>query len=278
MPTWYMENVQQFDGKRNLVRRRVWEPREPERFVSHGTAELLDKYRTAGDLANVPLIAKDTKPLAVAYEFGGYTQNAETWPVARDVIVSHPTEADIRIDMMVWAESREKPGRWLTFGVWKLEAADSTAEGEPAQAQPDGQKLTSSTRPSDIEEAGDFKGGSSAKYLSELIAASSRFGEHSVFRQRCWVMVWNRVAFPLANILLVMLALPLVFRQDGHAALAGIAVAVGMTLAFIATNFISIDLAYRQWFLWAWPVFGGLFPVGLFACLAVWLFSKMGRV
>ena len=272
-PAWYMENVRQFDGKRDLTRGRVWEPREPERFVSHGTAELLEKYRTAGDRANVPLLAKDSEPFAVAYEFGGYTETDETWRVARDVVVSHPAGADIRIDMMVWVQ-----GRWLMFDVWKLEAAD-VAEGENSKpAHADGETLTCAVGPSDIEEAGDFKGGSSSKYLPELIAVASRFGEHSTFRQRCWVMVWNRVAFPLANILLVMLALPLVFRQDGSAALVGISLAVLMTLAFIVTNFISIDLAYRQWFLWAWPAFGGLFPIGLFACVGGWLFSKMGRV
>ena len=272
-PTWYMENVWQFDGKRDLMRRRVWEPREPERFVSHGTAELLEKYRTAGDRVNVPLIANDTEPLPVAYEFGGYTENDEAWPVARDVIVSHPVEADVRIDMMVWVQDR-----WLTFGVWKLEAADTATGANFVPARADGRKLMCAIKPSDIEEAGNFKGGSSAKYLSELIAVSARFGEHSTFRQRCWVMVWNRIAFPLANILLAMLTLPLVFRRDAHAALVGISLAAVMTFAFIVTNVISIDLAYRQWFVWAWPAFGGLFPVGLFACVAGWLFSKMGRV
>ena len=272
-PVWYMENVRQFDGKRDLMRERVWDPREPERFVSHGTAELLERYRTAGDRANVPLMAKDSEPFPVAYEFGGYSEKDETWPVARDVVVSHPVEADVRIDMMVWVQDR-----WLTFGVWKLEAADDATTGDPGPAPADGERLMCAVEPSDIEEAGNFKGGSSAKTLPELVAVASTFGAHSTFRQRCWVMVWNRVAFPLANILLVMLALPLVFRQDGHAALVGISLAVVMTLAFIVTNFISIDLAYRQWFLWASPVFGGLFPVALFAGVGGWLFSKMGRV
>jgi len=273
LAVWYMANVEQFDSQLDLLRGRKWNQREPERFVSRGTAELLKKYRRAGGRANVPLIAKDQKPFPVSYDFGGYTEGEETWPVARDVVISHPSEPDVRVDTMVWIQDR-----WLMFGAWTLEAADGTTGPGPGPAADDGQRLASPIKPADIETAGDFKGGSSSRFLSELVAVSARFGEHSTFRQRCWVMVWNRVAFPLANIVLVMLAVPLVFRQNAHAALVGISLAVAMTFAFMATNFISIDLAYHQRFLWQWPPFGGLFPTALFTGVAGWLFSRMGRV
>ena len=272
-PVWYMEHLSQFDGRRDIMRGRDWAPLDPQPFISPAVAKLVDDYRKAGDLASKPLMAGDTSPVAKAYDFGGYTETDQVWPVARDVVLSHPEEADIRIDTMVWAQDR-----WLTFGVWKLEAVDASSGAARKTEFAAGRALMSAVKPEDIEEARDFKSGSSSKYLSELVAVGSRLGAHSVFRQRCWVMVWNRVAFPLANIVLVMLALPLVFRQDAHAALVGISVAVFMTLVFIVTNFISIDLAYQRWFLWSWPVFGGVFPVALFGAVGAWLFSKMGRV
>jgi len=273
LAVWYMEDTRQFDGRLTLLWKKKWEPRGPERFVSQATAERIREYRKSGGRANVPLMATDKEPFPVSYDFGGYTESGETWPVARDVVISHPREPDMRVEMMVWAGDR-----WLMFGAWTLEAADPEAATGAAPPETDGRELKGSITPAGIEGAGSFKGGSAMNTLPELIAAGAKFGEHSTFRQRCWVIVWNRLAFPLANIVLVMLTVPLVLRQDAHAALVGLSLAVAMTFAFMAVNFISIDLAYRQQLMWKSPAFAGTFPTLLFAAVGIWLFAKMEKV
>ena len=273
LAVWYMEDVRQFDGHFTLLRKKKWERRGPERFVSQGAAECIREYRKGGDRANKALDPHDEKPFPVQYNFGDYTESGETWPVARDVVISHPEQPDVRVGMMVWAGDR-----WLMFGAWTLEAADPGAATGTGPPETDGRELKGSITPAGIEGAGSFKGGSAMNTLPELIAAGARFGQHSMFRQRCWVMVWNRLAFPFASIVLVMLTVPFVLRQDAHAALVGLSLAVAMTFAFMAANFISIDLAYQQRLMWNSPAFAGTFPTILFTGVGIWLFAKMEKV
>ncbi len=272
-PAWYMVDVEQFDGRLTLTREERWEPRGPELFVSKATADLIARYRKKGDREDVPLLAQDQKPVPVFYEFGSYSERGEKWEVARNIVISDPPEPDVRVDMMVWAGDR-----WLLFGAMKLETADPTAGAPDSEPAAEWQELRGSIEPADITAADDFKGGSSARPLSALMAASERFGEQSAFRQRCRVMIWNRLAFPFANIVLVLLALPLVFRRQGHAALVGVSLAVLLVFAFLAVNFISIDLAYQRQLMWQWPPFAGTFATILFGAIGLWLFARMERV
>jgi lipopolysaccharide export LptBFGC system permease protein LptF len=92
------------------------------------------------------------------------------------------------------------------------------------------------------------------------------------------VIIWSRLAFPLANVILLLLAVPLTFRQSTHTALIGVSLSVIMSLLYFFVNSVSIDLAYRRFFLWDWPFFAGVFPTAIFATVGVWLYVKMDEV
>ena len=148
--------------------------------------------------------------------------------------------------------------------------------GPVEEPVPDGQGFGRTLEPGDIR-AGEFKRASAMMTLGELAGMGARFPSDR-FRRRCWVIIWNRLAFPLANVILCLLALPLVFRQTGQVALVGIALAVLVGLLYFAANAISIDLAYRGWLLWRWPPLAGASPTVLFGGIAAWMFARMERV
>ncbi len=271
-PTWYMVGVRQFNGKNSILGNKVWK----KRFVSHGTSELLKQYQNALNRGNMPLMATDTAAdgRPVSYEFGSYTERRVQWPVARNVEIIYPSVTDkgrLRINMMVWAEDR-----WLVFGAWRFGKGD-TATGELQEERlPDGSPLKSSINPSNIE-ARDFKKMSVMLSLGELAERASAFPSRRV-QKRCWVIIWHRFAFPLANIVLLMLAVPLVIRQSADAVLVGISLAVVVTLLYMAADLVSVDLAYQQRFIWRSPVFAGTSPTILFSAIAAWLFVRMEKV
>ena len=264
---WYMEGVRESGGGSTGEEERRW-------FESAAVGELVQKYRESADRGAVPLIATDRAPFPVAYEFGSYTEKDEVWPVARNVEIIHPSQpgrGGLRATRMVWTGNG-----WRLFGAWQFWGIDPDTKRLREKQLPEGTVLTDSIRPWDIK-GREFKQASESMTLGELADAAYAFPSHR-FAQRCWVVIWNRVATPLGNVILVLMALPLVFRHTRRDALFGVAAALVLTLLYVAANFISIDLANRRWFLWDWPFFAGVFPTVLFAGLAVWLFAKIDEV
>ena len=273
-PTWYMEGVETLDRLRPILGNERWLDLEPQPFVSPSTHRRLREYEAAADTRTFDLMPKDREPPYKSYQFDGFTRQDEHWRVARNVEVVHPSKSGderVIINLMVWLEDR-----WLVFGSRRYRGIDPETGRLREEQITDGSRLDSSIKPSDIR-VGEFKRASAMMTLSELADVGSAFPSRR-FRHRCWVILWNRLAFPLANVLLVLLAVPLVFRQRAHTAVVGITFAVLMALLFLVANLISIDLAYRQWFLWRWPFFAGTFPTALFGVVGVWVFIKADRV
>ena len=285
---WYMEGVRRYDGGRTFLRDKDWERvPDPESFSSPNTEQLLQRYRAAADRVAIPLITTEPEtpqePYPRAYEFGGYTETGQGWPVAKDVEIIYPAEPQkgrLRIEMMVWVHNR-----WFVFGAWKFRNIDPITAHVQGEQIPDGTLLEEidlpkgsrpSVQPSDIR-GGEFKQQSSFMTLGQLAGVAARF-QSSRFRQRCWVIIWNRVVFPLAGIVLVLLTIPLVFRQGTHSSLVGVGIAILLTFLYMTANFVSIDMAYRQVAVWNWPPLAGTFPTVLFALVAVWVFVKIDEV
>jgi lipopolysaccharide export LptBFGC system permease protein LptF len=273
-PKWYMSDVEEHDGKLTLLRNMAWTECAPEPFVSAAVTDLLNQYITATHQGNSALMVEEPGPSGRKFEFGSFAATEETWPVAHDVEIIRPETSGnerLHIKMMVWVGDR-----WLIFGGHQFGGIDPLTDRLREDALEDGRELTGSIHPSEIRR-GEFKHVSTSLTLAELADRGERFRSER-FRQRCWVVIWNRLVYPLANILLILLAVPLVFRGSSHGALLGIATALIMTLCFMACNFVSLDLGYRRWFLWRIPFFAGTFPTFLFAAVGVWLFRKMDEV
>jgi len=266
---WYMEGAQSYARDADTVR-----SVKPTRFTSPATARLIEDYSAGRTRVLQASDSGGTNGTLSHYEFGSYTEQVQRWPVARHVEIidpAKPEEGRLGVAMMVWIEDR-----WLMFGATQFLGIDPDIRREVPLVLAPGTELGGGLKPSDIQ-AGEFKRASAMMTLAELAELGSRFPSRR-FRQRCWVIIWNRIAFPLANVVLVLLALPLVFRQTAHAALLGVALAALMTLLYLVANFVSIDLAYRQWPVWQWPLFAGTFPTILFGAAAVSLFARMDRV
>ncbi len=273
-PTWYMERVREFNPGEYTPQRREkkWKPQPPESFTSERVSQLVEDYVRGGMARD--LLVTDEGGMRVAYAFGGYTRDAEHWCVGHNVEILYPDEPERgrwSVRMMVWLEDR-----WIAFGAAHYGGIDPETGKVAERLLADGERLPLTLRPSDVR-AGDIKRASATMTMAELTDVAERFPRQD-FRRRCRVIIWNRVAFPFANIVLVLLALPLVFRRSSRAALPGVAIALLMILVFTAANFVSVDLGNRGWFLWEWPAFAGLFPVILFGAAAAWMFAGMDDV
>ncbi len=273
-PTWYMEGLEHFRGRRTgVLRKWIWEKQPPDSFTSPATHRRLEEYKNAVHPDKISLMPYDEQPVPTQYRFGAYTETEEFWPVASDVEIICPgtDEGRVHIGRMVWI----KDG-WLIFGAWQFGKMDPETHELERKQLADGHVLKASIRPDDIQ-AGEFRRASAMMSLVELADRGSKYTNRRV-RKRCWVRIWNRVALPIANIALMVLAMVLVVRQATHAVVLGLSIAIVMTLLYMAANVISIDLADRQFLLWRWPPFAGAFPTVLFACVAAWLFTKMDKV
>lgn len=265
---WFLEDVEVEGGGA------AGRPEPPRQFKSQAVATLIRAYR-AGETG--VLITADPGT-GRAFQFGEYNEEgsrASFWPVARRVEVIDPTSREegwLRIDRMVWVDDR-----WLMFGASRVRETDLAARRTPLEEFEDGTEFPGSLRPADIR-SGEFQQASAMMSLRELAEWADTFPWRPRFQQRCWVTIWNRIAYPLANVILVLAALPLVFRRDSSAALVGVALAVLITVLYLGANIVSVDLAYRQTPIWRWPPFAGTFPTVLFGLAGGWLFSRMDRV
>jgi len=272
-PTWYMEGVEHFRGRRTLLRNGIWEKQPPESFTSPATQRRLEEYKNAVHREKISLMPYDDHPVPTQYRFGAYTETEEFWPVASDVEIICPgtDEGRMHISRMVWIENQ-----WRVFGAWQFGRINRGTRELERKQLPDGHVLDVSIRPDDIR-AGQFRRASAMMSLTELADRASRYTNRRV-RRRCWVRIWNRLALAIANVVLMVLAAALVVRQAAHAVLLGLSTAIVMAVLFMAANVISIDLADRQFLLWRWPLFAGTFPTVLFGCVAAWLFAKIDEV
>ncbi len=247
----------------------------PRRFRSEAVAELIDGYRSGR--TGALLTADQTDDARRAFRFGEYTEGGTPesfWPVARGIEVIDPADPEagrLVVDRMVWVGDR-----WLMFGAVRIGGLDLDARAIVHEELAPGTPFPGSLRPADIW-SGEFRRASAMMTLADLAQWAATFPSPR-FQQRCWVTIWNRIAYPFANIVLVLLALPLVFRQDTRSPLTGVALAALITMAYIGTNIVSVDLAYRQTPIWRWPPFAGLFPTILFGIIGLYLFRNMDRV
>jgi lipopolysaccharide export LptBFGC system permease protein LptF len=294
--TWYLEDDRDFAGRS--------ERRHPTgQFSSAAVARLLRRYDAAPASSRPALMVGEPEPNRRQFEFGGYSLDRELWPVARHVVIIEPHETPsgaarplsrrggwLVIDAMVWVGDH-----WRVFGaVWRgtvpAEGAtaptDSGADMPPGYDPrtgrrletrlPDGAPLRGTVEPDEIRRSG-FKQMSSSLTIAELAELGDRFPSHR-FRQRCWVTIWNRIALPFSNLVLALLAMPLVLRRSGPSAMLGIALAVVMSAAYLVTNIIVINLAYRGWPLLRWPPLAGVGPTAVFGIVGAWVFSRMDDV
>ena len=281
---WYVSGVRHFRGETTLpFGHEKWERRGPGRFDSAAVEALLKQYRRAVDPSSVALLTRDkdgeperlsydSRRAPRAYRFGAYPVGGAAWPVARNVEIIHPEDKGqgrIYIRMLVWVEDR-----WLVFDGRQFGRINPQTRQLEETVLKDGSALAVDFKPSDIR-AGEFKRASVMMTLGELADWGARF---SRIRQRCHVQIWRRLAFPFANVILILLTVPLVLRQRSRTALVGIAFAIVMTLAYLATDLIAVDLGNRSVFLWAWAPLAGTFAALVFGGIGAWLFAQVDEV
>ena len=91
-------------------------------------------------------------------------------------------------------------------------------------------------------------------------------------KKRLLVTVHSRLVFPLFNIILLMVGVPFVVRLRSDSRLWGIGIAVLVSAAFFAVNFVAIDLGNRQALP---PALAAWLPVLIFGAGGLFLFDTM---
>lgn len=91
-------------------------------------------------------------------------------------------------------------------------------------------------------------------------------------RKRLLVTVHSRMAFPLFNIILLMVGIPFVVRMRSESKLWGIGISVLVSAMFFAVNFVAIDLGNREALP---PVLAAWLPVAIFGAGGLYLFEVM---
>lgn len=263
---WYLDGVSISSNKG-----RSWETLPPEPLASKAVEQLIEKYRNTPDNSSMALITSEN---GVSYEFGSYTETKEYWAVARDVEIIVPTDprfGSTKVEAMVWAD-----GHWIVFGAIH---AENPIPGKPildVQKIKNGSLLVSPIKPAEVRD-GEFKRLKGSMTLAQLAEAGSLFPS-SRFRQRCWVVIWNRISYLLANIVLVLVVVPVIFKQTTRTALVGVSFALLITLVYFMIDSVSLELGTDSVFLWSWPPFAGLLPTAIFATAGYYLLKKVDNV
>lgn len=171
--------------------------------------------------------------------------------------------SDVRAEQAVYRRS---------LGGWLLERGVETAYDPLTQRRtgrkplpPEGLVLKTDLRPAEIEESDQMFRLSTMKQLNRNMA---RFPFQPFWRVQ-WHAKWT---MPLANLVLMLIGVPLLLRMGTRNVFAGVAIAVGVGIVFFGTTLAFLDAGNSGR---VDPAIAAWFPVVLFGALGLAMSDAM---
>jgi lipopolysaccharide export LptBFGC system permease protein LptF len=163
------------------------------------------------------------------------------------------TQPPIAVRAALWHE-----GRWVARAQTYTEVARNSSHARRRLIVYDGHPLPISATPAELVQA---KIDPSLKSFAYLLAKARENPRNRRLCQRIYVLLHGRLAFPLANFVLLIVAIPLLFQQEG-----GKGTWIGVGLALVVSASFYFFTYFCQ--------FAGQDPQGVFAgipAVAAWL-------
>jgi len=175
----------------------------------------------------------------------------------RDAYVYHPDGGyPLRIDKAVWSG-----GRWTGSGERTL-TTDAGLQPEPFIDL----QLDLPITPEDLTERGAID--LPYRSIGELRRLARQIPSRSL---QLNAEIHRRLASPFINVLLLLLAVPLVVEPGGQTSIRGIGLAVGVTIAFYVVMWAMHDLGTRGFMA---PFAAAWLPMAIFTVIGLWMYHR----
>ena len=166
----------------------------------------------------------------------------------------------LEVPRMRWGRGPDGKAGWLPEGGRLLAAADRPGSAEAERTVPARLPLPTSLAPADIEMAlasADLEGLSTGRL--------QRLRDRSPELPYLTVLLHRRVTFPLANLVLLLVGVPLVLRGSGASIFFSVLAALGVCTAYFVVDAVACDFGGR-----------GILPAGVATWLSTVLFGAAG--
>jgi len=165
----------------------------------------------------------------------------------------------VEIPRMAWRAGPDGRGAWIPEGGTLLAPADRPGRAD-AGAVPAGRPLPTDLAPADIE---------LARLSEELEGLSTanlrRLRDRHPGLRYLTVLLHRRVTYPLANLVLLLVGVPLVLRGQGASLFLSVLAALGVCAGYFVLDTVACDLGGR-----------GVLPAGVATWLATVVFGAAG--
>ncbi|NQT18322.1 MAG: YjgP/YjgQ family permease [Planctomycetes bacterium] len=178
--------------------------------------------------------------------------------IIRHAMAGSPKEGIDRSPMEI-TEARWKDGEWRASGRRTVGDETGNRKIEELADFPLGTSLSP-------EELAEGAVDSSYRCLADLKKFARLFPARAA---RLNTEILKRITYPLTNIILLLLAIPLVVQAGGRASVKGIGLAALVCSGFYAVMFAMLDLGYRGH---VPPEVATIVPVAVFAALGIWMY------
>jgi len=165
------------------------------------------------------------------------------------------------VSPMQISEGHWENGRWLVTGVQLVAGEEEIKRLEFADRPLPARITPESLAHGALDRA--------FRPLSELKELAGRFPSQEAVMM---TEIHKRLSYPLVNIVLLLLAIPLVVGPGGQTSVRGIGLAVLVSLGFYVVMLGMLDFGYRGLLP---PAVAAWTPVVLFAAIGVWMFTRV---
>ena len=166
----------------------------------------------------------------------------------------------LEVPRMRWERRGDGPPGWYPERGRLLLPGEEPGAADLHRAVPEDRPLPTSMVPADLELARaseDLEGLSSARLR--------RLRDRSPELSYLTVLLHRRITYPLSNLILLLVGVPIVLRGDGRSMFVPVLAALGVCASYFAADTLACDLGGR-----------GVLPAGLATWLAPVLFGAAG--
>jgi len=172
------------------------------------------------------------------------------------------TYTALEVPRMAWRSSREGPAGWFPEGGTLLLPGEEPGAADLRSAVPADRPLPTGFAPADLElaRAAEELEGLSTVRLRHLRDRSPDLGYLTV-------LLHKRITYPLSNLILLLVGVPLVLRGQGRSLFVPVLAALLVCAGYFVADTVACDLGGR-----------GVIPAGVATWLAPALFGATGAV
>ncbi|HUU70606.1 MAG TPA: LptF/LptG family permease [Planctomycetota bacterium] len=152
--------------------------------------------------------------------------------------------------------------RWIVSGHMRIAGEDELLN-EPFTDRP----LNLSLTPEDLGQASNI----SYRSLDELRFFARQFPSRAA---SLTTEIHKRLAYPFLNVILLLLAIPLVVEPSGQTSIKGIGLAVGAALGFYIVMMGTLDFGYRGYIPPPWTPLAAWVPLAAFIAIGAWMYRR----